>query len=110
MSLIAQSFENFEALIKDIYREHLKLSIKDETVMKLVLQQTPRKNNEVIKALKAFFPSLENYLSTELISWIRAIEHIRHAVVHNDQLLDWMILFLKKAMISTANIFLASRK
>jgi hypothetical protein len=88
MSLIAQTFENFEAFIKDTYREYLRLNIKVAPALEVAMQQVPRKNSEVIKTLKVFFPSLQTYLNDNKMSWIRTVENVRHSVVHTDQLIS----------------------
>lgn len=87
MSLIAQTFENFEALIKDLYREYLRLNIKVIPALDVAMQQVPRKNSETIKTLKTFFPSLKTYLNDNKTSFIRIIENVRHSIVHTDQLI-----------------------
>lgn len=92
MSLIAQTFENFEALIKDLYREYLRLNIKVAPALDVAMQQIPRKNAEIIKTLKTFFPSLKTYLNDNKLSWIRIIENVRHSVVHTDQLISEKVL------------------
>jgi hypothetical protein len=88
MSLIAQTFENLEAFIKDLYREYLRINIKVAPAFDVAIQQIPRKNSEIIKTLKIFFPSLKLYLNDSKSSWIRIIENIRHSVVHTDQLIS----------------------
>jgi hypothetical protein len=88
MSLIAQTFENFEVFIKDLYREYLRLNIKVSPALDVAMQQIPRKNSETIKTLKTFFPSLKSYLNESQMSWIRVMENIRHSVVHTDQLIS----------------------
>lgn len=88
VSLIAQSFENFEALIKDIYREYLRLNIKVTPALETALKQIPRNNSEIIKILKKLFPSVSSFLTKDETSWIRVMENIRHCVVHTDQLIS----------------------
>lgn len=86
MSLIAQSFENWEALTKDIYRKQLEISISDKAVLKIALQNIPRRHTDLLRSLMTLFPNTNVFMNQNSLDHIRVIEHIRHAVVHTDQL------------------------
>lgn len=105
MSLIAQAFENFEAFIKDTYREYLRLNIKAKPALDVAMQQIPRRNSEIIKSLKTFFPSLPAYLNDSKTSWLRAIENVRHSVIHTDQLISESLLNGNDRKYYTTNLF-----
>lgn len=88
VSLLSQSFENFETLIKDIYKLHLYRSIKNQTVSEFVTDRNVSDNKYIIKALKSFFPSLQTYLGDHFTRWFGTMEKLRHCIVHTNQIIS----------------------
>ena len=88
LSLLVQSFEAFEAFLRDVYRKHIELNVKGKSLQSYVSNGIPRSNLELIKHLKQFYPSLGKYYKDKFLDFFESVQEVRHAVIHSDQIMN----------------------